>query len=587
MKTAINDGLLQTDLDCAGFDLLNFAGTEAANGIPAGGTTGQLLKKLSATDFDTDWATVVSGGGALPEGWVSVTDYGAVADARVVTDAAMTSGSAVLTSATAVFTSGDVGKKVSINGVGAAGAILATTISGFTNSTTVTLATTAGTSASAQYCAYGTDNTAPVQAAIAAATSTVFFPAGRYLFAGSIGALPISISLVGANQFGPSWAPLDLTPPPYGNPMEYGGTILLLTANAGNATGTKFITLSSNSAVVGLMFYWPNQLTTNAVAIAYPWAIYLHNTNSASVRFCTFVNAYQGILAERAQTILIEEIRGEVLNCGIRFSGHYAVSRVKGCYFDNQWGGGAAIEAYRTNNAIAFDMGRNDFTILDNCFAYVYNKWIRCYDDPGPGGPSGPGGSSWVYVRGGGADACQTPVWIDQGQMQGIDLDGTYLGYGTLRITSAFAGSVRIHNSMFFQGGGQFAIVEGIGDVTMDNCYFESVIGITPPTFATTGVAVTGTGNFTLRDCTFHTIQPYLSLGASLNRAIVVGNMCSDTTFSITNSMTAGFVIANNTGGTAYVGTDARLVPVSGGVKLEARNTGTGVWVEAARWTNP
>jgi hypothetical protein len=36
-----------------------------------------------------------------------------------------------------------------------------------------------------------------------------------------------------------------------------------------------------------------------------------------------------------------------------------------------------------------------------------------------------------------------------------------------------------------------------------------------------------------------------------------------------------------------YIGTDARLVPVSGGVKLEARNTGTNTWLEAARWTNP
>jgi hypothetical protein len=36
-----------------------------------------------------------------------------------------------------------------------------------------------------------------------------------------------------------------------------------------------------------------------------------------------------------------------------------------------------------------------------------------------------------------------------------------------------------------------------------------------------------------------------------------------------------------------YLGTDARFTPVSGGVKLETRNTGTGTWVESARWTNP
>lgn len=40
-------------------------------------------------------------------------------------------------------------------------------------------------------------------------------------------------------------------------------------------------------------------------------------------------------------------------------------------------------------------------------------------------------------------------------------------------------------------------------------------------------------------------------------------------------------------GTTHYIGTDARLVAVSGGVKLEVRNAGTGVWVEATRWTNP
>ena len=39
--------------------------------------------------------------------------------------------------------------------------------------------------------------------------------------------------------------------------------------------------------------------------------------------------------------------------------------------------------------------------------------------------------------------------------------------------------------------------------------------------------------------------------------------------------------------GTVYVGTDARFTPVSGGVKLEVRNTSTGTWVEATRYTNP
>jgi hypothetical protein len=36
-----------------------------------------------------------------------------------------------------------------------------------------------------------------------------------------------------------------------------------------------------------------------------------------------------------------------------------------------------------------------------------------------------------------------------------------------------------------------------------------------------------------------------------------------------------------------YVGRDARLVPISGGVAVEARNVSTGAWVEKIRWTNP
>jgi hypothetical protein len=49
----------------------------------------------------------------------------------------------------------------------------------------------------------------------------------------------------------------------------------------------------------------------------------------------------------------------------------------------------------------------------------------------------------------------------------------------------------------------------------------------------------------------------------------------------------ANLTATTSTAGTAYIGTDARLVAISGGVKLEVRNTGTGTWVEATRYTNP
>lgn len=85
---------------------------------------------------------------------------------KKVTDGAMTSGSATLTSATASFTVADIGKNITVLGANTALAgagvstALITTISGFTNSTTVTLATTAGTTVSGAAFYYGNDGLA-------------------------------------------------------------------------------------------------------------------------------------------------------------------------------------------------------------------------------------------------------------------------------------------------------------------------------------------------------------------------------------------------------------------------------------------
>ena len=67
---------------------------------------------------------------------------------RLVYDAAISSGSTTLTSSTASFGSGDVNGTVIVNGAGASGADLSTTISSVTNATTAVLATSASTSVS-------------------------------------------------------------------------------------------------------------------------------------------------------------------------------------------------------------------------------------------------------------------------------------------------------------------------------------------------------------------------------------------------------------------------------------------------------
>lgn len=69
------------------------------------------------------------------------------ATGRVVSDAAITTGTNTLTSATAAFSAADTGKIVTVAGAAAAGATLAATMT-YVNATTVTLSTNAGTTVS-------------------------------------------------------------------------------------------------------------------------------------------------------------------------------------------------------------------------------------------------------------------------------------------------------------------------------------------------------------------------------------------------------------------------------------------------------
>lgn len=74
---------------------------------------------------------------------------------RTVADAAITSGAAILTSATAAFTAADVGSAITVAGAGAAAATLTTTVLSYTNATTVVLAANAGTTVTGASCTIG------------------------------------------------------------------------------------------------------------------------------------------------------------------------------------------------------------------------------------------------------------------------------------------------------------------------------------------------------------------------------------------------------------------------------------------------
>lgn len=110
--------------------------------------------------------------------------YGAVPDAKRVTDAAMSSGSATLTSATGKFKDAHVGQTIVVPGAGSGGALLVTTIAGFTNATTITLTASASAPVSGARVVWGTDNADAFDAAfasLAAGGNALYLDGGGYL----------------------------------------------------------------------------------------------------------------------------------------------------------------------------------------------------------------------------------------------------------------------------------------------------------------------------------------------------------------------------------------------------------------------
>jgi hypothetical protein len=164
--------------------------------------TGELILPDSSPDTDLAAASkgYVDSKAAAATPWVfdvTASAYGAKGDGQVVTDGAMASGSAVLTSATAAFTASDVGKAISVKGAGPTGVTtLVTTIASRQSATQVTLtaANASGGSVSGAIVMWGTDDTAAIQAAVNAAETyltthtyaQVYFPPRPYIVAGAL-----------------------------------------------------------------------------------------------------------------------------------------------------------------------------------------------------------------------------------------------------------------------------------------------------------------------------------------------------------------------------------------------------------------
>lgn len=180
---------------------------------PSAARTALSLGTSATKDVGSTTNTVAAGDDprfTTAKPWVfDVTTYGAVGNGQIATDGVMTAASAVLTCASAPFVVGDVGKSIQVLNAGASNETLVGTITGFTDSSHVTLSVSAGSSVSGLPVMWATDDTNAFQAAVDAAVAyallhayaaTVLVPAATKAFYGISGALKTGGSTLGNAQ---------------------------------------------------------------------------------------------------------------------------------------------------------------------------------------------------------------------------------------------------------------------------------------------------------------------------------------------------------------------------------------------------
>lgn len=162
----------------------------------------------AAAEADALTASVVTKPGTAT---FDIRDYGAAVDARVLTDVAMTAGSAVLGSAAYSFTASDVGKVIGVSGAGPVsdnydtnandGVLVSTIVSVAAGN--ATLADVAVSTFTGQTCCFGTpDDDAfydAQQAVVAAGGGRLYIPAGRTIVTRPL-AIESRVEWVGAGR---------------------------------------------------------------------------------------------------------------------------------------------------------------------------------------------------------------------------------------------------------------------------------------------------------------------------------------------------------------------------------------------------
>ena len=361
-----------------------------------------------------------------------------------------------------------------------------------------------------------TDDTAAFQRALDAAYTSkggaVYAPSGRYLLKGTL-TIPDGVSLRGSFGCVPSHSGIrDHGQPKPGDD----GSALFVTAGRGSEDGKPFLVLNTNSSVSGLTFYYPEQVMDEN-PVPYPWTIAMRGKNPAAFDL-ELLNPYQGIDASQNERHNIRNITGQPLRRGIWVDAIYDIGRIENVHFNPWWNSHSKVYRWQTANGEAFIFGRADWEYVLNTFCFGYRVGYKFVETK-----TGACNGNFLGI---GADDCNRAMLVEQSAPYGILIaNGEFTSFHgddptMLDVADTNTGVIRISNSAFWGPCNQIAKVGGQGTVGFSDCTFVQ--------WSNTGdlAAIQATsGSLLVRGCEFRQRKRHISLGKSIERAVITGNL--------------------------------------------------------------
>src|SRR3984885_8778694 len=361
-----------------------------------------------------------------------------------------------------------------------------------------------------------TDDTAAFQRTLDAAHTfgggAVYAPPGRYLFKGTL-TIPDGVGLRGSFGCVPSHSGIR----DHGQPKPGAdGSALFVTAGRGSEDGKPFLTLNTNSSVSGLTFYYPEQVLDEN-PVPYPWTIAMRGKNPAAFDL-ELLHPYQGIDASQNERHNIRNITGQPLRRGIWVDAIYDIGRIENVHFNPWWNSHSKVFRWQASNGEAFIFGRADWEYVLNTFCFGYRVGYKFVETA-----TGACNGNFLGI---GADECNRAMLVEQTAPYGILIaNGEFTSFHgddptMLDVAETNTGVVRISNSAFWGPCNQIAKVRGQGTVGFSDCTFVQ--------WSETGdhaAIQASSGSLLVRGCEFRQRKRHISLGKSIERAVITGNL--------------------------------------------------------------